>query len=429
MSDSFGSPAWAAAARLARHCGLGTTGAEVDELLRVGAGPWIATRIAALQAPPAAGELDPPTLALVGRSGASASRAQLSEELLAWYLRRLVTTREPLREKVVWGWHEHFATSLRGVREPAMMLAQQQTIRRLAVGPFPELAGAMLIDPAMLVWLNGNRNTKTSPNENLAREFLELFCLGVGSGYTETDIREGARALSGWVVDAGVARLEPRRHDPGVKTVCGVTGRLDAAGFAAAVLSGPRWRRHVARRWWRRLTGPVDPPEPLVDRLAAAYGPAGEVAPMLEALLGAPELAAAAGSHVAGPVEWVVGACRALGVTVDPTRARRLADVLRRLGQVPFAPPSVGGWPSGRAWLSTAAAQTRLEVSRELAEAADPALLADIGARPPGERAGHAAYRLGVPVLTDRTRRLAAATGDPTSVVAVLLASPDHLVH
>ncbi|HRW19211.1 MAG TPA: DUF1800 family protein, partial [Dermatophilaceae bacterium] len=102
---------------------------------------------------------------------------------------------------------------------------------------------------------------------------------------------------------------------------------------------------------------------------------------------------------------------------------------LRRLGQVPFAPPSVGGWPSGRAWLSTAAAQTRLEVSRELAEAADPALLADIGARPPGERAGHAAYRLGVPVLTDRTRRLAAATGDPTSVVAVLLASPDHLVH
>src|SRR6201999_1981467 len=150
---------------------------------------------------------------------------QLSERqdaLSDWWLHRMVSVGQPVHEKLTLLWHNHFATSAQKVRVAAHMAAQNQKLRTLSLGDFRSFAYAMLTDAAMLRWLDGQTNTAKAPNENLAREFMELFALGHGNGYTEGDVRAGARALTGWVIGAdGRAALTPRRHDAGAKTLFG----------------------------------------------------------------------------------------------------------------------------------------------------------------------------------------------------------------
>jgi len=284
----------------------------------------------------------------------------------------------------------------------------------------------MLTDPAMLVWLDGFRNTRRAPNENLAREFMELFTLGVGGGYTETDVREGARALTGWTVEAGAARFVPGRHDPGSKTVLGHTGPLDAAGFARAVHAQPAWPAHVATRWWRALAAPAAPDPATLTRIVAALG-GGALTPMFRAVLTDPAFAPAAGSLVVTPVEWALGAVRSLRVDLDDPTVLALVAGLRRLGQLPFLPPNVSGWPSGQAWVSSASAATRSSLAVAVAGRADLHVVADVSAT---DRPDVAAHLLGIPAVTTRTRGvLRAAAGDPARIVAALLVSPEYLVH
>ncbi|HEX4226185.1 MAG TPA: DUF1800 family protein, partial [Pseudonocardiaceae bacterium] len=167
-----------------------------------------------------------------GDTAAKKARAQQLRHqevtLTSWWLDRMVATSAPLTERMTWFWHGHFATSDQKVRSPRLMQRQNNTLRGLGTGQFTTLAKAMMVDPAMLIWLDGEQNKTGAANENLARESMELFMLGVDH-YTETDVREAARALTGWVVDreAITARLVPRRHDDGTKTVLGTTGDLD----------------------------------------------------------------------------------------------------------------------------------------------------------------------------------------------------------
>ncbi|MGB8382949.1 MAG: DUF1800 domain-containing protein, partial [Dermatophilaceae bacterium] len=352
-------------------------------------------------------------------------RAQ-TEAVLGWWVRRMVAAKNPLVEKLTFGWHQHFATSAARVRDAGAMLTQNERLRALGRGRFPDLAVAMLTDPAMLVWLDGVKNRTGAPNENLAREYLELFTLGHDGGYSESDVKEGARALTGWTVDGGTARLVPRRHDSEPKTVLGVTGNLDAAGFADAVLRHPAVAAHVATRWWRQLASPDAPPAQTLSRLVTAYGTQGELGPMFRALFTDPAFDAADGTLVASPVEWVIGAARALRLPADEATATTLSGMLRSLGQVPLYPPNVAGWPSGQAWLSTSAAQARARFAARLVAAGD---LSSVEVAATASRVEAVTHLLGIPRLSARSAAaLRPLAGNPRRLATVALLSPEYLV-
>lgn len=193
------------ASRVVRALGFGGSAELVDEVVRVGVPDWAASSLAAARAqgpraaPPAVGGSEQPPEG-ADREQRRAFRKEQREKvssLVRWWLTEMATTPHPVLERVAFGWHDHFATSAVKVRDPSFVLGQNETLRRLALGGFGELAHAMAVDPAMLVWLDGVRNTRKAPNENLARELMELFCLG--GGYTESDVKAGAQALTGWV--------------------------------------------------------------------------------------------------------------------------------------------------------------------------------------------------------------------------------------
>ncbi|MDE9365621.1 DUF1800 domain-containing protein [Luteipulveratus sp. YIM 133132] len=429
---------WAAAARVVRSAGFGGSGELVDAVARQGVASWVAAGLATGTADPGATATPPPKLSRVEPPGKNPSqdakdryREQLREQRLSltgWWLRRMVAVHHPLTEKLTFGWHNHFATSTNKVRQASLMLAQNEKLRAGGRGSFTALATALLTDPAMLIWLDGRQNTAKAPNENLAREFIELFALGHGNGYTENDVKEGARSLTGWTVDQqGRARLVPKRQDRGTKTVLGVTGPLDAARFAEAVLARPQSASYVATRWWRLLVDPAAPTGDALAALVSAYGTERDLSALFTAMLTSPAHVQHAGTLVLGPVEWVVGAVRALKVPLDDATTKRLLGALRTLGQVPFAPPNVSGWPSGQAWLSTSAAVLRAQVADQLARAGH---LDAVAAVAQGSRVDATAHLLGIPRFSDRTAtHLRTYVGDPRRLVAAALVSPENLVN
>jgi len=434
------SEAWLAAARLVRRTGFGATGAEVDSAVRLGASDYVERALAADPAHAAGVEATPaptlPQIPVLPRGASASERAQLNRQrseqlatITSWWIRRMVAARAPFGEKLTFCWHNHFATAASKVRSAQWMLLQNERLRSMGRGDFGALAKAMLVDAAMLDWLDGERNTVNGANENLSREFLELFTLGHGSGFTEADVREGARALTGWRIKPdGSTALRPRLHDRGSKTVLGVTGDLDQAGFGEAVLRHPACARHVATRTYRQLVSDTTPTAEVVDRLVAGYGPDRDLSGLLRTMFTDPSFAIARGGIVAGPVEWLVGAVRALRVAVpDDMTGRRLAAVLRELGELPFYPPNVAGWPSGRAWLSSAAVDLRMRTALALTRSAN---LSSVTAVSPADRIDAVGYLIGVGDWSDRTvAALRPHTGQPAQLAAIALNAPEYLVH
>lgn len=439
-SPSYGSAQWLAAARLVRRAGFGATGAAVDAAMAQGTTQYVRATLATQSARSAGGQATPrPQFAAVARPGKDAAAAEKKkartarrEQLVAlssWWLRRMVAVPQPFEEKLTFCWHNHFATSATKVKSARLMGAQNDTLRRLGRGGFTVLAQAVLVDPAMLLWLDGEKNTVRGANENLAREFMELFALGHGDGYTEDDVRNGARALTGWRLDRdGRAELRPRLHDQTVKTVLGVTANLDQAGFAEAVLARPGSARFVVTRLYHQFVSDGDPDAATVARLASAYGSGRDLSALLQAMFTDASFAAAANSYVIGPVEWLVGVLRALDVPVsDDAAAKRLLGGLRRLGQLPFYPPDVSGWPSGQAWMSTAAAEARMQLAAKLAATADLSAITEAGA---GDRIDAVGYRLGVGRWSARSvAALKPLANHPASLLAVAVNTPEYLVH
>ncbi|WP_192909458.1 DUF1800 domain-containing protein [Gandjariella thermophila] len=364
------------------------------------------------------------------RQRTQAALRDQERRLTVWWLDRMVAADAPLAERLTWFWHGHFATSVQKVRSVRLMLKQNQTMRRLGGGDFTSLARAMIADPAMLIWLDGQQNTAGAANENLAREFMELFTLGIGH-YTETDVREAARALTGWRVDrqAMTASPVPRRHDGGTKTVLGVTGNLDANSLVDLLLNRPESARFVAGRIWYRLVSADPPPAGTLDRLVAGYGAGRDIRGLLRAVAAEPAFREPATALVKQPVEWAVGLMRALRVRpaeLPEQAGNQLLAGLRGLGQVPFQPPSVGGWPGGAAWLTTSAGLARLHLAQLLVQHGD---VTAVASAPPAGRIDAARALLGVDAFGQRTTEaLRRVTGDPRQLLAVAACAPEYVV-
>jgi uncharacterized protein (DUF1800 family) len=430
------SPQWLASARLLRRTGFGTTGSVVDAA--VGEPDYLTAALSAdpdtdpgMQATPMP-EFTAP-VAPARQAGADARKAYnraLADQmhtLSGWWLHRMVSVQQPIHEKLTLLWHNHFATSAAKVRQATMMGEQNQKLRSGALGDFRSLAYAMLTDPAMLRWLDGQHNTKKAANENLSREFMELFALGHGNGYTESDVREGARALTGWVISkSGQATMVGNRHDAGDKTVLGVSGDLDATSFCDAVLSRPESRGYVAGRLWQQLASDNPPSADALSRLIDAFGDGRDLKALTVAVLTDPEFASQPWSLVNTPVEWTVGIVRAVKVPMDVKPNEVLVErTLKMLGQRPFYPPDVGGWPRGQAWLSTASAGVRLRTATALVRKGDVSVVSEAA---PSDRIDAAGYLLGIGSWTDQSvTALHPLINRPPELVAAAANTPENL--
>jgi uncharacterized protein (DUF1800 family) len=302
--------------------------------------------------------------------GDSACNAADARRLQAWWLYRALFTPDPLLERLTLAWHDHFATSQHKVDDFAAMRRQNETFRSFARGPFGDLLRAILRDPALLVWLDAPTNRKGKPNENLARELMELFTLGVGR-YTESDVKGAARALTGRTVTQGRFEERPNDHDDGEKLILGKTARFDADTFADHLLAQPAVGDRLAWRLCATFLGEGVADgralAELADRLRRDGLHVGRaVATVLHSafFFSAKNLRA----RVSDPVGFVVGAARALERFSPPPSTLLLAEWTSRLGQELFFPPNVGGWPGGRAWLSGRGVVARANYAAALAE-------------------------------------------------------------
>jgi uncharacterized protein (DUF1800 family) len=277
--------------------------------------------------------------------------------LSAWWLDRMLKSRNPLAEKLTLFWHNHFATSNAKVQNARFMLGQYRLLRSYALGSFHDLLIAVGTDAAMLVWLDTITSTKGNPNENYARELMELFTLGIGH-YTEADIREAAKAFTGYELREGRGALNSRQHDGSEKTVFGKRGRFLGEDIAKLCLEHEACPRLIVRKLYRFLISESDNPvAELIEPLAVQYRESGfNTGTLVATMLRSNQFfsPAAYRAKIKSPVEFIVGIVRALEGTVG---ALPLAGAIEALGQVLFAPPSVKGWDGGPAWLN---AQTLL---------------------------------------------------------------------
>ncbi|MEM1354439.1 MAG: DUF1800 domain-containing protein [Planctomycetota bacterium] len=295
------------------------------------------------------------------RVAAQAEDRRAHASLQAWWVGRMIDTPRPAEENLTLLWHGHFASRHRDVRDAYLMQQQNAMFRRYANGSFEDLARGIVRDPAMIKFLNNDRNNRRRPNENLSRELMELFTLGEGH-YTEADIKEGARALTGYHVDDNDFAFRRFAHDSGDKTILGRTDDFDGDGFVQLLLRQQACSRFVALKLYRHLVADVSddwdlvPSEhrDVIDRLARQLRGSGyELKPVLTTLLRSRHFydRQVVGKKIKSPVQVVVGTARTLGT---PTRDERgLVRALRAMGQDLFEPPSVAGWPGGRSWINT----------------------------------------------------------------------------
>jgi uncharacterized protein (DUF1800 family) len=287
------------------------------------------------------------------------------EEHLYW-LDRMVRTNQPFRERMALVWHDWFATSIATVNSQRFMIEQYELFRARGLGSFGDLLEQVTAGPAMLLWLNGLRSRAEAPNENYGREVMELFTLGADRGaYTEDDVREMARALTGWEatrVDGwwDDFRFDPAYHDAGTKTIFGNTGSFDWRDAAHLCVSHPLHRSFLVRKLWSYF---IAAPLSRVDRVALArlYVSSGQrIRPLVEAILAHPALYQGP-PMVKPPVVYVAGMLRALQRGID---TRIWIDRCDRAGQRLFFPPNVSGWADDL-WLDTSTIHARWICARE----------------------------------------------------------------
>jgi uncharacterized protein (DUF1800 family) len=285
----------------------------------------------------------------------AAKKFNAGQQATAWWLYRMLHGGHPLREKITLFWHNHFATSDSKVLNAGYMVGQYELMYRHALGNFAELLQEMSKDPAMMVWLDTVQSKKGQPNENYARELMELFSLGIGN-YTEKDIREAARAFTGWEIKNGKFFNNTSQFDSTEKTVLGKKGSWKGEDIVRICLDQPACPRFIVRKLYRFLISEAEAPsaelvEPLAKQFANGYDFGKLVEAMLRSNLFFSEHAYRA--RIKAPVDYVLGMARALEARIGTqNNAINLTTALENLGQNVLHPPSVKGWDGGQTWLN-----------------------------------------------------------------------------
>ncbi len=366
-------------------------------------------------------------------------------DLRGWWLQEMVATPSPLAEKMTLFWHNHFVSSQQKVRQSQYLYRQNLLLREHALGNFVVFVHAMARDPAMVIYLDSAANRKGQPNENFAREVMELFTLGEGN-YAERDIKEVARAFTGWSIDpeTGQFLFRPAAHDDGQKTVLGRSGNFDGDAVLDIMLAQPQTAEFIVGKLWREFVSPhvtaADAAE--VRRIAGVFRDNRyDIRAVLRALLTsdafyAPQYRA---TLVKSPVDLVVGTLRQFEFTTGDVAPFSL--VVAQLGQNLFAPPNVKGWPGGEAWINSTTLLARKQFLDRVfrSEAARPAPMmvantmqpnvnpaANLAANP-GAAMGQRLQRAFGEIHFDSARWLLQSGGDTAQVQRLMLAmAPQH---
>lgn len=297
--------------------------------------------------------------------------------LRAWWVTEMLTAATPaesLRERMTLFWHNHFVSSLPKVKSAKLMLDQNQLLRRYALGDFGAMLHAVSKDPAMVIYLDSATNRKGSPNENFAREVMELFTLGEGH-YSEQDIKEAARAFTGWSIEprTGEFRWRPHTHDDGLKTVLGKSGHFEGDAVLDILLARPETAVLITRKLWREFVATTTDRkvEEEIRRIAQRFRQSGyDNRTVLREIFNSPAFWADENRAglIKSPVDWVVGTIIAnenLAAEMA-TQPLPLAMALRNLGQDLFSPPNVKGWPGGEAWINSSTLLARKQFAERL---------------------------------------------------------------
>lgn len=295
----------------------------------------------------------------------SSLAAQLGiESAAALIVGSMLTTTAPERAKLALFWHGHFATSFHKVDDAVLMLAQYRLFESLGVGRFSDLLRAIARDPAMLSWLDAEKNRRGHPNENFARELFELFALGIGN-YSEDDIKEAARAFTGFRRAGSRFEFVPELHDGGDKHVLGKTGRFDGVGVVALCVEHAACPRFLARKLLR-FYGDPNPADSVCEAFAEILRERDlEIGASLKILFASEWFFATErrGARIASPAEFVIGPLRALGTRAAPAKVEA---ALSRLGLSILRPPTVKGWDGEAAWIHSASALGRIAVGQAI---------------------------------------------------------------
>jgi hypothetical protein len=273
-------------------------------------------------------------------------------ETMKWWMNRFAYGPHPLQEKLTLFWHGHFTTSAKDEKSASLIWNQNELIRRQAAGNFREFVRQISRDPAMLDYLNNTQNRKQHPNENYARELMELFTLGIGN-YTEDDIKQSARAFTGWTHEGDDFVFRRFEHDEDTKVFMGRKGNFNGDDIIEIILQHPACATYIAGKMWKFFVT-----DEIEDGLAQSLGQVmkengWELRPMIRTMLTSKAFyePRAIGAQIKSPVQLVVGTIRMLGLRTP--EAQRLMFAMSQMGQVPLQPPNVKGWPGGRMWINT----------------------------------------------------------------------------
>jgi uncharacterized protein (DUF1800 family) len=299
------------------------------------------------------------------------SAAGSVKNLRAWWLRRIIQTPHPLLEKMTLFWHSHFATNSDKVKNPRLMLQHIQLLRSHALNSFREMLQAISHDPAVLIWLRADANRKALPNENFARTLMETFTMGAGN-YREKDVREAARAFTGWFVLRSRLRYISREHDVNTKEVLGERGNFTGDDVVRIVLKQPATSRVLVRKLYRCLICETEEPDaPMISPLAETFAKDYDIMKLTETMLRSNLFFshAAYRRRMKSPVEFALGIIKALEGVVSTTQ---LTQDLAGLGQNLYNPPTENGWAGGRHWINSATLAGRSNLAWSLLQGSGP---------------------------------------------------------
>ena len=345
-------------------------------------------------------------------------------DLQFWWMDRMVLADVGLQERLTWFWHGHWATSIGKVEYALPMKLQNETLRQNALGNFKVMARTMVIDPALMYWLDSNGSVKGNANENLSREFMELFTLGVGN-YTQDDVVALAKAFTGWHVDrsSGVTSFDAKKHDSSALTILGTTASWDAQAVSDFIVSTSANAKFITDRLWFRFLStstpkPADLEPSFVDR---------DILKAVIALATHKSMQDPTLAQAKSPLEWFVGICRALKITPSVMQNRaQVINYLDKLGQVPFLPPNVGGWPFDSAWINLSTSQYRVAFASYLVEQGDLTPITGLF----GLQMQNALQNwLGIPELSMRTKAVIRNQANTSKQILIsALCAPEYVV-